>query len=116
MQILQSNNVKISHVTETLDKKGCLAQDSVNHLREYGGNNQLIMLLTGPAGAGKSTAVQSIEKFYTLFCRHVPIPWIDSTYLYTAYTGSASALFNGVTICKKAGIKTKKQTTTTRVN
>ena len=32
---------------------------------------------------------------------------MDSTYLYTAYTGSASALFNGVTIYKKAGIKTE---------
>ena len=33
---------------------------------------------------------------------------MGSTYLYTAYTGSDSALFNGVTACKKAGIKTKK--------
>ena len=33
------------------------------------------------------------------------MPWVDSTYLYTAYTGLAAAQFNGVTNCKKLGIK-----------
>ena len=67
------------------------------------------MFLIGPAGAGKGTAVKAAEQFCMMFCRHAHIPWMDSTYLYTAYTGSAAALFNGVTICKKDGTKLKKK-------
>ena len=63
------------------------------------------MFLTGPAGTGKNTAAKAAEQFCMMFCRHARIPWMDSTYLYTAYTGSAAALFNGVTICKKARTK-----------
>ena len=74
----------------------------------YGGWTQLFMLLTGPAGAGKSTAVKAAEQFCMQFCKFANIPWMDGTYLYTAYTGSAAAIFNGVTICKKARIKMKK--------
>ena len=59
------------------------------------------MFSTGPAGAGKSTAVKAAEQFCMMFCRHARIPWMDSTYLYTAYTGSAAALFNGVQFTRK---------------
>ena len=104
----ESNDVKISHVTSTCNKElRRLAQDAENRLRAYGGNRQLIMFLTGPAGAGKSTAVKAAEQFCVLFCRYAHIVWMFSSYLYTAYTGSNSAFFNGVTICKKAGTKTK---------
>ena len=66
-----------------------------------------MMLLTGPAGAGKSTAVKAAEQFCMQFCKYAKIPWMKSTYLYTAYTGSAAAQFNGVTICKKSGLLLK---------
>lgn len=42
------------------------------------------------------------------FCKHENIPWNADTYLYMVYTGSASALFNGITVFKKDGIKTKR--------
>ena len=59
---------------------------------------KLIIFLTGPADAEKSTAVKAAEQFCMMFCRYARIQWIDSTYLYTAHKGSASALFNVVTI------------------
>ena len=66
------------------------------------------MLLAGPMGAGKSTAVNAAEQLCMEFCKYLKTPWMESTYLYTVYTDCAAALFNGVTICKKAGINTKK--------
>ena len=80
----------------------------IKRLCSYGGKTQLFMLLTGPAGAGKSTAVKAAEQFCMQFCKYAKIPWMKSTYLYTAYTGSAAAQFNGVTICKKSGLLMKK--------
>ena len=72
----------------------------------YGGKQQLMTILTGPAGAGKSTAVKAAEQFCMQCCRHAHSPWMESTYVYTAHTGLAAVLFNDVIICKKAGIKT----------
>ena len=63
------------------------------------------MLLTGPAGADKSTAFQAAEQFCMQFCKFAKLPWMDSTYLYTACTGLAAKQFGGVIICKKSGIK-----------
>ena len=59
----------------------------------------------GLAGAGKSTAVKVAEVFCQQFCKVASVLWMDSTYLYTSYTGSAAVLFGGITICKKARIK-----------
>ena len=63
------------------------------------------MLLMGPAGAGKSTTVNAAEQFCMQCCNYANIPWMDSTYLYTAYTHFGAAQFNGVTFCKKLGMK-----------
>ena len=71
-------------------------------LMAVGGRRQLIMFLTGPAGAGKTTAVKIAEKFCFLFCKAVSIIWRDNTFLFTAYTGSAASAFGGVTTCSAA--------------
>ena len=71
-------------------------------LMAIGGRHQLIMFLTGPAGAGKTTAVKIAEKFCFQFCRAVSIIWRDNTFLFTAYTGSAASAFGGLTICTAA--------------
>ena len=103
------SDVRVDHMAATLNKDlKCKHQDAVRCLHAYGRKQQLMMFLTGPADAGKSTAVKAAEQLCMHFCRHAHIPWMESTYLYTAYTGSVAALFNDVTICKKAGIKTKK--------
>ncbi len=72
-------------------------QDIVHRLEARGGQSELIMFLTGPAGFGKSTAVKVAQQFYYDFCLAV-----DKTFLFTAYTGAAASLFGGVTISKAA--------------
>jgi len=70
----------------------------VRHLKARGGMEQLIMFLTGPAGAGKSTAVKVAEKFCFEFCTAVSVMWHDETFYFTACSGSAAAIFGGITI------------------
>jgi len=74
--------------------------DVKEELEAKGGNSQLIMFLTGPAGAGKTFAVKVAEKFCYRFCVAIGSLWHDNSFLFTAYTGSAASHGGGVTICK----------------
>lgn len=76
--------------------------DIITRLEARGGQSQLIMFLTGPAGSGKSTAVKVAQEFCYDFCLAVGVMWSDTTFLFTAYTGAAASLFGGVTISKAA--------------
>ena len=62
-----------------------------------GGRNQLIMFVTGLAGAGKSTGINVAQRFCYEFCKAASVMWRDNTFLFTAYTGSAAAAFGGLT-------------------
>lgn len=57
------------------------------------GRDQMLLFLTGPAGAGKTSAVKAVEQFcfevYSL-CNKM---WSDTSFIYTAYTGSAASTF-----------------------
>lgn len=86
-------------------------QKIIRLLEARGGNSQLIMFLTGPAGAGKSTAVKVAERFCFEICNYVQCLWGDSTFLFTAYTGSAASAFNGKTICTVAHLNTDRPLT-----
>ena len=70
----------------------------VEHLKARGGMDQLIMFLTGPAGAGKSTAVKVAQRFCFEFCRTVGTMWNDKEFYFTACSGSDAAIFGGTTI------------------
>ena len=83
-------------------------EDIVNRLKARGGQDQLLMFLTGPAGSGKSTAIMVAQQFYFEFCMAVGDMWSDKKILFTAYTGSAASLFGGVTISKAAFINQRK--------
>ena len=78
--------------------------DIVKRLKARGGQEQMIMFLTGPAGSGKSSALMVAQQFCFEFCLSVGVMWSDKTFLFTAYTGSAASLFGGVTISKAAFI------------
>ena len=80
----------------------------VELLTVLGGREQLVSFLTGPAGAGKTTAVKLAQRFCFEFCNAVSVMWSDKTFLFTAYTGSAASFFGGVTICKAAFLLKKK--------
>ena len=79
----------------------------VEHLKARGGMEQLLMFLTGPAGAGKSTAVKVAERFCLEFCAAVSVMWYDETFLFTACSGSAAAIFGGITIHSAAVLNGK---------
>ena len=85
-------------------------------LKARGGQDQLLMFLTGPAGSGKSTAMKIAQQFCYEFCIAVGIMWGDKTFLFTAYTGSASSLFGGVTISKAAFLNQRKQLSVDDIN
>jgi hypothetical protein len=76
--------------------------DVTKKLKARGGQDQILMFLTGPAGSGKSTAMKIAQQFCYEFCIAVGIMWSDKTFVYTAYTGSAASLIGGVTISTAA--------------
>lgn len=71
--------------------------DITKQLKQMGGKEQLIMFLTGPAGAGKTTAVKLAQKFCEKFSEACRIPFDQYSFFFTAYTGSAASDFGGIT-------------------
>ncbi len=78
-------------------------------LEARGVQEQLLLFLTGPAESGKSTAVRVAKQFCYEFCLAVDVMWSDTTFLFTAYTGSAASLIGGVTISKAAYLNLQRQ-------
>jgi hypothetical protein len=76
--------------------------DIAKKLKARGGQEQLLLLLTGPAGSGKCTAMRVAKQFCYEFCVAVGVMWSDTTFLFTAYTGSAASLIGDVAISKAA--------------
>ena len=103
-QALRRNNAQ--NVNQESDDVNI--HDVVKHLTALGAKEQLPMFLTGPTGAGKTTAVKLAQRFCFEFSNAVSIMWSDRTFLFTAYTGSAASCFGGVTICKAAFLNKKK--------
>ena len=81
----------------------------VKRLIDRGGQAQLVMFLTGFAGAGKSTCVKIAQSFCYEFCRAVAAAWDDNTFLFTATAGSAAELFGGRTIHDAAFLSGKEK-------
>jgi hypothetical protein len=79
-------------------------QDIVTRLKAKGGQEQMLMFLTGPAGSGKSSVLMVAQQFCYKFCLSLGVMWSDKTFLFTAYTGSTASLFGGVAISKAAFI------------
>ena len=88
----------------------------MDKLQARGGQEQLIMFLTGPAGSGKSTAMRVAEQFCYEFCLAVGIMWSDTTFLFTAYTGAAASLIGGTTISKTAYLNHKRPVSDNDIN
>ena len=78
----------------------------IQNLKNLGAEDQLLMFVTGPAGAGKSTAITVAQKFCYEFCRSLGVSWGDNTFMFTATTGCAAALFGGNTIHSAAFLNT----------
>jgi hypothetical protein len=83
--------------------------DIVKKLEERGGQEQLLLFRTGSAGSGKSTAMRVAKQFCYEFCVAIGVMWSDTTFLFTAYTGSAASLIGGVTISNAAYLNLQRQ-------
>ncbi len=81
----------------------------VKKMEARGGQEQLLLFLTRPAGSGKSTAMRVAKPFCYDFCVAVGVMWSDTTFLFTAYSGSAASLIGGVTISKAAYLNLQRQ-------
>ena len=90
------------------DNDDCSMKELIKELKIRGAQDQLLMFLTGPAGAGKSAASKVAWRFCFEFCYTVGELWSDSTFLFTAYTGCAAMAVGGFTICKAAFLLSKK--------
>jgi hypothetical protein len=90
--------------------------DIVRKLEARGGQEQLLLFLTGPAGSGKSTAMRVAEQFCYEFCVAVGVMWSDTTFLFTAYTGSTASLVGNVTISKAAYLNLQQQINKNNIN
>ncbi len=75
-----------------------IKQTLQDKLKQIGAKDQLLMFVTGPAGAGKSTAIELAQQFCFEFCKSLDLIWNRNTFLFTAVTGCAAALFGGVTL------------------
>lgn len=87
----------------------------VNKLYELGAKEQLIMFMTGPAGAGKSTSIEVAQQFCFEFCRSLSLMWNSNTFLFTALSGCAAALFGGVTTHSAAFLCSQAKNVTTEM-
>ena len=76
----------------------------LEELKVGGGQEQLIMFLSGPEGAGKSAAVKVARRFCFDFCHVAGMHWSEFTFLFTAYTGTAAMEVGKSTMCKAAFI------------
>ncbi|KAI6025291.1 DNA helicase Pif1 like protein, partial [Pisolithus microcarpus] len=72
-----------------------------NHIQRKGNDgDQLLMLMTGPGGTGKTHIVKAVHSVMNHYgCGHI--------IRYLAPTGSAAALIDGMTVHKGLGIKIK---------
>jgi hypothetical protein len=94
--------------TQIIDAKKAIKES----LEKMGAKPQLIMFVTGPAGAGKSTAINVAQRFCFEFCRALGLPWDKNTFLFTAITGCAAALFDGTTLHSAAFLNSKESSVT----
>ena len=81
--------------------------DIVKKLRCLGAKDQLLMFITGPAGSGKSTALEVAQHFCFEFCKTIGEHWDNTTFLFSAMTGAAASLFGGVTTHSAAFLNKK---------
>jgi hypothetical protein len=103
------NTTLYSCLGQTMGSTDTLKINNVVHrLEARGGQSQLIMFLTEPAGSGKTTAVKVAQQFCSDFCFALGVMWSDKTFLFTAYTGAAASLFGGVTTSKATFLNQQK--------
>lgn len=84
-------------------------------LKKHGAMTQLVMMLTGPGGCGKSTCVSLAQGYCHAFCARIGVLFNDTSFAFTSTTGSSAAIFGGTTIHGFAYMNRKKITDNMRL-
>lgn len=92
-----------------------LIDDVKEQLLAHGSVDRMLLFLTGPGGAGLTTAIKTAKRFCFEFCSACNIMWTDATFFYKASTGSAASAFGGRTIAKASGMFTSNVTEVQRL-
>lgn len=82
------------------------------HLHKLKGDKekQLICLLHGPGGSGKSTVINLVTSYAKEFCENLGYPFTSRTIVVTAMSGVAATLLHGETTHKALGLNSKLET------
>jgi flagellar biosynthesis GTPase FlhF len=91
------NNQRTQFVGSSDPEQTRKVDEVIECLKSMGGKDQLIMFLTGPAGAGKTTAIKLAQTFCEKFSEACNIPFDQYSFYFTAYTGTAASEFGGTT-------------------
>ena len=73
-------------------------QDLKEKLIGLGGDEQLLMFLTGAGGTGKSHVIFTSRSFCQEFSDNIQVMFDRNSFMITACTGSAASLLDGTTI------------------
>ena len=73
-------------------------QDLKDKLISIGGDEQLLMFLTGAGGTGKSHVIFTSRSFCQELSDSIQVMFDRNSFMITACTGSAASLLDGVTI------------------
>ena len=73
-------------------------------------DDQLVCLLHGPAGSGKSTVINLVQAYARSFCESLGHPYTPKTIVVTAMSGVAATLLHGETAHSILGINRNKMT------
>jgi len=71
-------------------------------------DGQIICLLHGPGGSGKSTVINLLVAYAKEFCEHLGHPFTEKTIVVTAMSGVAATLIHGETTHKALGLNRSK--------
>jgi hypothetical protein len=70
-------------------------------------DDQLIMLLHGSGGSGKSTVIELVQEYAKCYCDFLDYPYTSNTIIVTAISGVAATLLGGNTTTKKCCLSRK---------
>jgi hypothetical protein len=73
-------------------------------------DDQLIMLLHGSGGSGKSTVIELVQEYAKCYCDYLDYPYTSNTIVVTAISGVAATLLGGNTTTKKCCLSRKPTT------
>ena len=71
-------------------------------------NSQLIMLLHGPGGSGKSEVIKHVEAYCRQFCGNIGAGFTHRTIVVTALSGAAASSIDGETVHGAMGLNRRK--------